>query len=76
MNAFSEKDMANPASIERIELVLEELYSLNGMALFTNLKSLTLINVNIKKIEVLIIYGVVMIFDLNTIVFEYYGKFN
>ena len=57
MNAFSEKDMANPSSIEKIELVLEELYNLNGMAVFTNLKSLTLINVNIKKIEVIIISG-------------------
>jgi len=52
MNAFSEKDMSNPASIERIELVLEELYNLNGISMFTNLRSLTLINVNIKKIEV------------------------
>ena len=64
MNAFSEKDMANPSSIEKIELVLEELYNLNGMAVFTNLKSLTLINVNIKKIEVINIYVVVIIFGL------------
>ena len=53
MNAFSDKEMLNPNAIERIELVLEELYNINGIAIFTNLKSLTLINVNIKKIEVL-----------------------
>lgn len=52
MNGFSEKDMINSESIEKIELVLEEIINLNGMEIFINLKSLTLINVNIKKIEV------------------------
>lgn len=52
MHGFSEKEINNPENIEKIELVLEELYTLNGISLFCNLKSLTLINVNIKKIEV------------------------
>lgn len=52
MHGFSEQTMANPASVEKIELVLEEIYSLNGISLFSRLKSLTLINVNLKKIEV------------------------
>lgn len=56
MNGFSEKEMSNPQNIEKIELVLEELENINGMSLFTNLKSLTLINVNIKKIGVAFLY--------------------
>lgn len=47
MNGFSEKTMNNPGKIESIELVLEELDRMNIISTFKNLKSLTLINVNI-----------------------------
>lgn len=52
MNGFSDKEMQHPNVITHIELVLEELNSINGISLFRNLKSLTLINVGLKKIEV------------------------
>ena len=52
MNGFSDKEMQHPNVITQIELVLEELSSINGISLFRNLKSLTLINVGLKKIEV------------------------
>ncbi len=51
MNGFSDKEMAHPNVITQIELVLEEVYSMLGISLFKNLKSLTLINVGLKKIE-------------------------
>lgn len=52
MNGFSEKIMSTPNKIETIELVLEELDRMNIISTFKNLKSLTLINVNIYQIEV------------------------
>jgi len=52
MNGFSDKTMSNPGKVESIELVLEELDRMNVVGNFKNLKSLTLINVNIYSIEV------------------------
>ena len=52
MNGFSDKTMNNPGKVESIELVLEELDRMNVVGNFKNLKSLTLINVNIYSIEV------------------------
>ena len=45
--------MQNPIKIETIELVLEELDKMQVVGIFKNLKSLTLINVGLSKIEVL-----------------------
>jgi len=47
MNGFSDKTMNNPGKVESIELVLEELDKMNVVGHFKNLKSITLINVNI-----------------------------
>ena len=44
--------MNNPGKVESIELVLEELDRMNVVGNFKNLKSITLINVNIYSIEV------------------------
>jgi len=52
MNGFSDKTMSNPGKVESIELVLEELDRMNVVGNFKNLKSITLINVNIYSIEV------------------------
>jgi len=52
MNGFSDKTMNNPGKVESIELVLEELDRMNVVGNFKNLKSITLINVNIYSIEV------------------------
>lgn len=42
--------MKAPETIEKIELVLEEVYVIECFKSFVNLKSLTLINIGIKKI--------------------------
>ncbi|KAL4442869.1 hypothetical protein ABPG74_010758 [Tetrahymena malaccensis] len=51
MNGFSDKIMNNPGKVESVELVLEELDRMNCVSHFKNLKTLTLINVNIYQIE-------------------------
>eukprot|EP01017_Pseudomicrothorax_dubius_P018845 TRINITY_DN20772_c0_g1_i1.p1 TRINITY_DN20772_c0_g1~~TRINITY_DN20772_c0_g1_i1.p1 ORF type:complete len:165 (-),score=50.63 TRINITY_DN20772_c0_g1_i1:211-705(-) len=51
MNGFRDKDMQNTDKIEVIELVLEDLQSMNVIYRFKNIKSLTLINVDIDTIE-------------------------
>lgn len=58
MNGFTEKEIQNPSNIERIEVVLDELYVMKGISAFKNLKSLSLINVNLRKIEVFIIHKI------------------
>jgi len=52
MNGFTDKQMQNPKEINKIELVLEEFDRMPVFQIFVNLKSLTLINLNIQKIEV------------------------
>ena len=44
--------MKNPGSISEIELVLEDIREMKVISRFPNIKSLTLINNNIEKIEV------------------------
>jgi len=44
--------MQNPDRVECIEMVLEDLGKMGVIARFKNLKTLTLINQNIKVIEV------------------------
>lgn len=53
MNGFTENQMKSPETIEKIELVLEEVYQIDVFKQFINLKSLTLINIGIKKISVI-----------------------
>ncbi len=52
LNGLKEKDMQNPDRVECIEMVLEDLGKMGVIARFKNLKTLTLINQNIKVIEV------------------------
>ena len=52
LNGLKEKDMQNPDRVERIEMVLEDLGKMGVISRFKNLKTLTLINQNLKEIEV------------------------
>jgi len=44
--------MQNPDRVERIEMVLEDLGKMGVISRFKNLKTLTLINQNLREIEV------------------------
>lgn len=52
MNGFTDKQMSEMEKIEVIELALDEFHDMSCIKHFPGLKALSLVNVNLAKIDV------------------------